>query len=174
MTRKKLFSEKQQKQLLWKICRASNYSYSSQKTAFGMSDKMKFFKNVSNSAKERPGQWRAGLTVLASTSNRAQKMTFAIVASPLERYEDLGSHKLDFPDSMDIPFRLEFSDSRIQVQAHDRLIFDIEDRRCTSGQFGICTSNLGNADVHFEAAVKPRQKTSIVLVKEKEKWFMKK
>lgn len=153
------------------------------------------------SAKEKPSQWRVGLTELAATSNRAQKMatallagekswanysvetscfkvrnrghllgivfgyrdpehfyiagydfyqrTFEIVARTPDGYEELISHKMDFPDHVDIPFRLEFAGSRIRFHANDRLIFDIEDGRYTSGRFGLCSSDLGDAGVHL-------------------------
>lgn len=74
---------------------------------------------------------------------------FEVVARTPEGFENLGWHKMDFPDHVEIPLRLEFASSRIRFHANDRLVFDIEDGRYSSGRFGLCASEMGNAGVHL-------------------------
>ena len=64
-------------------------------------------------------------------------------------YEMLSICEMEFPKREEIPFRLDFAGSRIRFSANDRVIFDIEDGRYTSGKFGLGASGLRGARVLF-------------------------
>ncbi len=72
---------------------------------------------------------------------------FELEAKTPEGYESLAIKEAEFPEKKEVPLRLDFSGGRIHFSADNQVIFDIKDSRYRSGQFGVGTSNLGNASV---------------------------
>jgi hypothetical protein len=72
---------------------------------------------------------------------------YELEAKTPEGYESLAEKETEFPEKKEVPIRLDFSEGRIRFSADDQVIFDIEDSRYPSGQFGIGTSNLVSASV---------------------------
>jgi len=72
---------------------------------------------------------------------------FELEAKTPEGFESLATKEADFPEKKEVPLRLDFSEGRIHFIADNQVIFDIEDSRYQSGQFGIGTSDLGNASI---------------------------
>ncbi len=77
------------------------------------------------------------------------KGRFELEARTPDGYEILSYCEIDFPYNMEIPIRLDFAGNRIRFSANARVIFDIEDGRYQSGQFGLGTSALYGAKVHI-------------------------
>jgi hypothetical protein len=62
-------------------------------------------------------------------------------------FEILATHEAEFPWKKEVLLRLDYAGNRIRFLAENQLIFDVEDNRYPTGQFGLGTSNLGRASV---------------------------
>lgn len=72
---------------------------------------------------------------------------FELEVKTPEGFETLETHKIDIPYNEEILFRLDFAGKRIRFSSNNQIILDIEDGRYEAGQFGVCTSNQGNAQI---------------------------
>ena len=72
---------------------------------------------------------------------------FELEVKTAEGYESLAVKEADFPQKKQVPLRLDYSGGRIRFRVDNQVIFDVEDNRYQSGQFGIGTSDLEGAAV---------------------------
>jgi len=72
---------------------------------------------------------------------------FEFVAHTSEGFELLDSNKVDFPDGVEIPLRLDYAGARVLLSANGRLIFDMIDGRYRSGRFGLGASGLQGSKI---------------------------
>lgn len=72
---------------------------------------------------------------------------FELEVKTPEGYESLAVEETDFPIKKEVPLRLDFSGGHIRFSTDNQVIFDVEDNRYQSGQFGIGTSDSDGAAV---------------------------
>jgi hypothetical protein len=72
---------------------------------------------------------------------------FELEAKTPEGYESLAVEETNFPEKKEVLLHLDFSRGRIRFSVDDQVIFDIEESRYPSGQFGLGTSNSSSASI---------------------------
>jgi hypothetical protein len=72
---------------------------------------------------------------------------FEFFARTPEGFELLGSFKIDFLETVDVPLRLDYAGERLRFIANGRLIFDMNDGRYPSGKFGLGASGLRGSKI---------------------------
>jgi len=75
---------------------------------------------------------------------------FEIEARTPLGYEAISTAEMEFPRGTLIPLQVDFVGNRILFTANNRLLFDIDDKKISSGRVGIATSALGGGYVALE------------------------
>lgn len=77
------------------------------------------------------------------------KRRFEMVARSPEGFELLAFFDVDLIPNVAIPLRLDYAGGRLLFTADGQVVFDLNDGRYPSGQFGLGSSGLGDSKVMF-------------------------
>ncbi len=74
---------------------------------------------------------------------------FELVARTPEGFELLAFFKVDLIPGVEVPLRLDYAGDRLRFSANELVVFDLNDSRYPSGQFGLGASSLQGSKVMF-------------------------